>query len=117
MATSISLDWHPNHKEILLSCGLDQTIKAWNLTTDKKVINICTASPIAKAKWVPGREYLISSIHKQNNSSLMNVWHGMKPNYQQFTIDFTKQQIQDFEWIDSNTVIMAVEKSVAIFNL
>jgi len=51
------------------------------LTTDKKVFNICTASTIVKAKWVPGREYLISSIHKQTNSSLLNVWHGMKPNY------------------------------------
>lgn len=61
--TSISLDWHPSHRDILLA-RLDQTIKVWNLTTDKKVFNICPAYPISKAKWVPGREYLISSIHK-----------------------------------------------------
>lgn len=60
---------------------LDQTIKVWNLTTDKKVFNICPAYPISKAKWVPGREYLISSIHKQGGSNLLNVWHGLKPNF------------------------------------
>lgn len=41
----------------------------------------------------------------------------MKPNFPQFTIDFQNQQIQDFEWADSNTVILAVEKCVGIFNL
>lgn len=78
---SMSLDWHSTHKDLILSCGLDQTIKAWNLTTGNKVFHICTANTIAKAKWIPGSEFLISSIHKQSNSSLLNVWHGMKPNY------------------------------------
>lgn len=84
--------------------------------TDKKVFNICTSNAIAKAKWVPGHEFLVSSIHKQCTTSLLNIWHSIKPNFQQYTIDYQKQQIADFEWIDSNTVILAVEKGVAIFD-
>jgi hypothetical protein len=45
------------------------------------------------------------------------MWHALKPNLQQFSLTYASQPIEDYEWLDSNNVIIAAKKSVCIKNV
>lgn len=42
------------------------------------------------------------------------MWHALKPNLPQFTLTYASQPIEDYEWLDSNHVLIAVKRSVCI---
>ena len=45
------------------------------------------------------------------------MWHALNPNLQQFSLTYASQPIEDYEWLDSNNVIIAAKKSVCIKNV
>ena len=53
--SALSLDWHPNQSDILLSSGQDNTIKVWNLKSQnygmKPLYEIKTQNSVKKAEW------------------------------------------------------------------
>lgn len=44
----------------------------------------------------------------------LSIWHALKPNLQQYTLTFVNKPIEDYEWLDSNHVLIAVKEAICI---
>lgn len=76
------------------------------------------ADHIAKTRWIPGLEYQFSSILLPKSAvTYLQNWHAMKVNVPQYLLEYAGQPIQDFEWLDSSHVVLAMSHAVVIKHL
>ena len=57
MNPALFLDFHPKHRDIILSGG---QIICWNIQTKKEIFKIAGSGIVSKARWHPERESLFS---------------------------------------------------------
>lgn len=72
-------DWHPE-SNWLATASRDKTIKVWELTTGKPVLEytISTIASVGRIKWRPQRKFHIASCALVVDSSI-NVWDIRRP--------------------------------------
>ena len=44
----------------------------------------------------------------------LNLWHAAKVNIPQYVLEYGGAPIQDFEWLDSNHVVLAMSNAIVI---
>lgn len=112
------LEWHPKIPNVILTGGQDCKIVAWNTKENKEIFCISTADIISKANWIPNRNYQVSSIKPAfSGETKLSIWHALKPNLQQYTLTFDSKPIEDYEWLDTNHVLIAKKNAICIKNI
>ena len=73
------------------------------------------ADHVAKTKWIPGLEYQFSStMLPKSGGTYLNIWHAMKVNVPQYLLEYASQPIQDYEWLDSQHVVLTLSHAVVV---
>ena len=77
----MSVDFHPENRNMLATAGRDKLIKVWDLSSPSRTPNshvIQTITPVAQIKWRPQRKHHIASIGLLLDSSV-TVWDIRRP--------------------------------------
>ncbi|XP_022079765.1 GATOR complex protein WDR24-like [Acanthaster planci] len=85
---AFALDWHPEDRNAIATCGRDKLIKVWKLDNSDNGMTVentvyCIAS-VARVKWRPNKKYYIASCSQVVDQTIC-VWDVRRP-YMPFAV-------------------------------
>ncbi|XP_038076230.1 GATOR complex protein WDR24-like [Patiria miniata] len=88
LGPAFSLDWHPEDRNLIATCGRDKLIKVWRLDSSDNGMTVentvyCIAS-VARVKWRPEKKYYIASCSQVVDQTVC-IWDIRRP-YMPFAV-------------------------------
>ena len=109
----LTIDWHPNQRNVFCSGGMDKTIYLWDINQDNPFQSYRTSNGTARMKWfVANPQYIISSY--QTNNVYTSMWNINIDDIPEYKFIGHKDVVTCFYWDKSNTKLITCAKNGTI---
>ncbi|EGC35117.1 hypothetical protein DICPUDRAFT_55360 [Dictyostelium purpureum] len=111
----LTIDWHPEEKNIIASGGRDRAIRVWDFSTGRSLNSVSTISSVSRIKWRPANKWHIASCSSIVDFNI-HVWDVKKPYIPLFSFTDHRDVPTGLIWRSSSTLISCSKDSNLLLN-
>ncbi|KAN0023404.1 hypothetical protein ACTFIU_011574 [Dictyostelium citrinum] len=111
----LTIDWHPEEKNIIASGGRDRAIRVWDFLNGKSLNNVSTISSVSRIKWRPGNKWHIASCSSIVDFQI-HIWDVKKPYIPLFSFTDHRDVPTGLIWKSPSSLISCSKDSHLLLN-
>ncbi|KAK5578609.1 hypothetical protein RB653_008281 [Dictyostelium firmibasis] len=111
----LTIDWHPEEKNIIASGGRDRAIRVWDFSNGKSLNNVSTISSVSRIKWRPGNKWHIASCSSIVDFQI-HIWDVKKPYIPLFSFTDHRDVPTGLIWKSPSSLISCSKDSHLLLN-